>query len=38
LYKGCFHGFEVMVPKAGISKEAIKFTYDSYAEFYDKYL
>ncbi len=38
LYEGAYHGFEVFVPEAQISKDAIKFTYDSYAEFYDKYV
>jgi len=38
LYEGCFHGFDVFVPKAQISKDAVKFTYDSYAEYYDKYV
>jgi len=38
MYEGCFHGFDVFVPKAQISKDAVKFTYDSYAEFYDKYV
>ncbi len=38
MYKGCFHGFDALVPKAQISKDATKFTYDSYGEFYDKYV
>jgi len=38
LFGGCYHGFDAYVPKAQISKDAVKFTYDSYAEYYDKYL
>ncbi len=38
LYKGAYHGFDAYVPNAQISKDAVKFTYDSYAEYYDKYL
>jgi len=38
LYKGAYHGFDAYVPHAQISKDAVKFTYDSYAEYYDKYL
>jgi len=38
LYEGAYHGFDAYAPKAQISKDAVKFTYDSYAEFYDKYI
>lgn len=38
LYEGCYHGFDAYVPKAKISQDAVKFTYDSYAEYYDKYV
>jgi len=38
LYKGAYHGFDAYVPKAQISKDAVKFTYDSFAEYYDKYV
>jgi acetyl esterase/lipase len=38
LYEGCFHGFDQIVSKANISKDAVTFTYDSYAEYYDKYV
>jgi len=38
VYPGCFHAFDLMVPKADISKDALKFTYQAYAEFYDKYI
>jgi len=38
LYEGCYHGFDAYAPKAQVSQEAVKFTYDSYAEFYDNYV
>ncbi|GGG59777.1 alpha/beta hydrolase [Bizionia arctica] len=38
LYKGAYHGFDAYVPNAQISKDAVKFTYDSFGEFYDKYM
>ena len=38
LYKGAYHGFDAYVPDAQISKDAVKFTYDSFGEFYDKYI
>jgi len=38
LFKGCYHGFDAYVPKANISKQAVKFTYETYAEYYDKYV
>jgi len=38
LYDDCFHGFDVLAPSAGISKDALNFTYDSYADFYDRYV
>jgi len=38
LFKGCYHGFDAYVPKAQIAKDAVRFTYDSYAEYYDKYV
>jgi len=38
LFEGCYHGFDAYAPKAQISKEAVRFTYDSYAKYYDKYL
>lgn len=37
-YEGCFHAFENFVPKSDVAKDALNFTYDSYAEFYDKYI
>jgi len=38
LYKGAYHGFDAYVPAAQISKDAVKFTYDAFGEFYDKYI
>jgi acetyl esterase/lipase len=38
LYKGGFHGFETVLPKAGVSMEANEFQVTAFAEFYDKYL
>ncbi len=36
-YDGCFHGFDFAVPKAEVSKNAQDFTFQSYADFYDKF-
>jgi len=38
LYKGAYHAFDAYVPNAQISRDAVKFTYDSFGEFYDKYI
>ncbi|MEM7274172.1 MAG: alpha/beta hydrolase [Actinomycetota bacterium] len=38
LFEGGFHGFETMLPKAGLSKDAIEFQGRAFAEFYDRYL
>ncbi len=38
LYKGAFHGFETAVPDAIISKKANKFQFNSFAEYFDKYI
>ena len=35
---GCYHAFDLLSPKAKISKDAISFTLDSFAGFYDKYV
>lgn len=37
LYKGCFHGFETIVPEAGISKTATRFLLESFGSYVDKY-
>lgn len=38
LYEGCFHGFEDVVPQATISKDAINFTFQSFAVYYDRFV
>ena len=38
VYKGAYHGFEVVAPKTDIAKEANKFQLDAFAEFYDQYI
>ncbi len=38
LFQGGFHAFEVLLPKAGVSKDANEFQVSAFAEFYDKYL
>jgi len=37
LFEGCFHAFENFDSKAGISQQALQFTFDSFASFYDRY-
>lgn len=37
-FEKCFHGFEIVAGKTPIGQEGQSFTYDSYAEFYDKYI
>ncbi len=37
LYEGCFHAFE-LIGKGSICEEALTFTFDSYAEYYDQYV
>jgi len=37
-YKGCFHGFDVFAANTEVGKDAIKFTYDRYARYYDRYI
>jgi acetyl esterase/lipase len=37
LYEGCFHSFELAAPNSEIGKEALDFTFESYAKFYDRY-
>ena len=38
LYKGAFHAFDSVAPKTSISKDAISFTQESFAAYYDKYV
>lgn len=35
-YKGCYHAFDML--GAAVSDDAKKFTYDQYAEFYDRFV
>ncbi len=37
-YKGCFHGFDIIGARSDIAKDAINFTYKSYAKYYDTYI
>ncbi len=37
-YKGCFHAFDGLVAKSNIAKDALNFTYESYAKYYDTYI
>lgn len=37
LYEGCFHGFDLVASRAPIGKDALQFTYENYAKYYDKY-
>ena len=37
-YKACYHGFDLIHPEATVSRDALDFTYRSFAEYYDKYL
>ena len=38
VFDGCFHGFELLLPKTEIAQEASQFMLDSYAMYYDKYV
>ncbi|MEO0486403.1 MAG: alpha/beta hydrolase [Pseudomonadota bacterium] len=38
LYEGGFHGFEILLPKASVSKDANAFQVGAFAEFYDAYV
>ena len=37
MYQGCYHGFDLVVPKAEISKSAWHFLLKTYGNFVDKY-
>ena len=37
-FRGCYHGFELVFPKAEISQAATAFFFENYATFYDKYV
>jgi acetyl esterase/lipase len=36
-YQGCYHGFDIASPKAAVAIDAKNFTYQSFAEYYDRY-
>lgn len=38
LFEGCYHAFEFVTPKTQIAKDAMRFMYESYDEFYDTYI
>jgi acetyl esterase/lipase len=38
LFNGCFHGFETILPKLEISKEAWAFLLDSYGSYVEKFI
>lgn len=37
IYPGCYHGFDVVIPKAKVSKEAAAFMLNEYSEALDKH-
>ncbi|WP_460274734.1 alpha/beta hydrolase [Celeribacter sp. ULVN23_4] len=37
VFEGCFHGFEIVAGDTPIGQKGQRFTYDSFAEFYDAY-
>ncbi|WP_216849015.1 alpha/beta hydrolase [Pedobacter sp. L105] len=37
LFEGCFHGFDVIVPGADVSKKATEFKLNTYRRYYDTY-
>lgn len=37
MYKGCFHGFEVMFPQLEVSKDAWSFVLTAFSDYVDKY-
>ena len=38
LFKGCNHAFDLLVPRAKVSRKAHRFLLESYADFYDRYV
>jgi acetyl esterase/lipase len=36
LFKGCFHGFDLIAPNAEISKKANRFLLEAYSQYYDQ--
>lgn len=37
LYEGCFHAFDQIGPPSKIKEEALRFTFNSFAKYYDRY-
>ena len=37
-YEGCFHAFDLLAGKASVSKQALDFTFQQFAAFYDKFV
>ena len=37
LFDGCFHAFDFVAANTEIGKDALSFTFEAYAKFYDKY-
>lgn len=37
VFEGCYHAFELMVPKSQVAKDAMNYMYEGYADFYDEY-
>ena len=38
VYEGCTHGHEQTAPNSSIGQDGVAFTYDNYANYYDKYV
>ena len=38
VYEGCWHGFEQTLPNSSVGMDALAFTFDNYADFYDRYV
>jgi len=37
VYKGCFHGFDIIVPHSNVGKDATQFVLDAFSEYMDTY-
>ena len=38
VYERCTHGHEMIIPDSPIGQDGVNFTFDNYADFYDKYV
>lgn len=38
LFKGCFHGFDIVASESAIGQQALEYTFQSFAAFYDRYV